>query len=104
MVSLSREPTAQKARASNSRRKDPAQRGPKQERWQPRTLCGNEQRPEAGARALPAHTIANLVCHLLATAGKRVLITAETGRALEVPKNKLPADPAPLRKRAGPGR
>ena len=32
-----------------------------------------------------SHTIANLICHLLAT-GKRVLITAETGRALQVLK------------------
>lgn len=38
-----------------------------------------------------SHTIANLVCHLLAT-GKRVLITAETGRALEVLKQKLPEE------------
>ena len=37
-----------------------------------------------------SHTIANLVCHLLAT-GKRVLITAETARALQVLKNKLPS-------------
>jgi hypothetical protein len=36
-----------------------------------------------------SHTIANLICHLLA-AGKRVLITAETGRALRVLKDKLP--------------
>jgi very-short-patch-repair endonuclease len=42
-----------------------------------------------------SHTIANLVCHLLAT-GKRVLITAETGRALNVLKEKLPADIQPL--------
>jgi hypothetical protein len=42
-----------------------------------------------------SHTIANLVCHLLAT-GKRVLITAETGRALKVLKEKLPADIRPL--------
>jgi MoxR-like ATPase len=42
-----------------------------------------------------SHTIANLVCHLLAT-GKRVLITAETGRALKVLKEKLPADMQPL--------
>jgi len=42
-----------------------------------------------------SHTIANLVCHLLAT-GKRVLITAETGRALKVLKEKLPADIQPL--------
>ncbi len=42
-----------------------------------------------------SHTIANLVCHLLAT-GKRVLITAETGRALKVLKEKLPPDIQPL--------
>ena len=42
-----------------------------------------------------SHTIANLVCHLLAS-GKRVLITAETGRALRVLKNKLPEEIQPL--------
>ncbi len=42
-----------------------------------------------------SHTIANLVCHLLAT-GKRVLITAETGRALKVLKSKLPEEIQPL--------
>lgn len=42
-----------------------------------------------------SHTIANLACHLLAT-GKRVLITAETGRALKVLKDKLPEDIRPL--------
>lgn len=42
-----------------------------------------------------SHTIANLVCHLLAT-GKRVLITAENGRALKVLKEKLPPDIQPL--------
>ncbi len=42
-----------------------------------------------------SHTIANLVCHLLAS-GKRVLITAETGRALKVLKEKLPEDVQPL--------
>jgi very-short-patch-repair endonuclease len=42
-----------------------------------------------------SHTIANLVCHLLAS-GKRVLITAETGRALKVLKEKLPEDIQPL--------
>jgi AAA domain len=42
-----------------------------------------------------SHTIANLVCHLLAS-GKRVLITAETGRALKVLKEKLPEDMRPL--------
>jgi len=42
-----------------------------------------------------SHTIANLVCHLLAT-GKRVLITAQTPRALEVLRKKLPAEIRPL--------
>ena len=42
-----------------------------------------------------SHTIANLICHLLAT-GKRVLITAETGRALQVLKDKLPREIQPL--------
>ncbi|MHB8159292.1 MAG: AAA domain-containing protein [Thermoleophilia bacterium] len=42
-----------------------------------------------------SHTIANLMCHLLAT-GKRVLITAETARALQVLKNKLPEEIRPL--------
>lgn len=42
-----------------------------------------------------SHTIANLVCHLLAT-GNRVLITAETGRALQVLKDKLPEEIQPL--------
>ena len=42
-----------------------------------------------------SHTIANLMCHLLAT-GKRVLITAETGRALQVLKDKLPREIQPL--------
>jgi very-short-patch-repair endonuclease len=42
-----------------------------------------------------SHTIANLMCHLLAT-GKRVLITAETGRALQVLKDKLPLEIQPL--------
>ena len=36
-----------------------------------------------------SHTIANLICHLLAT-GKRVLVTAETPQALRVIKDKLP--------------
>ena len=38
-----------------------------------------------------SHTIANIVCHLLAT-GKKVLITAYTKRALEVLKEKLPPE------------
>ncbi|WP_083694674.1 AAA domain-containing protein [Chlorobium sp. KB01] len=42
-----------------------------------------------------SHTIANLICHLLAT-DKRVLITAETGRALQVLKEKLPKEIQPL--------
>lgn len=42
-----------------------------------------------------SHSIANLICHLLAT-GKRVLITAETGRALRVLKDKLPEEIQPL--------
>lgn len=42
-----------------------------------------------------SHTIANLVCHLLAT-GNRVLITAQTPRALEVLRHKLPAEIRPL--------
>ena len=36
-----------------------------------------------------SHTIANLICHLLAN-GKKVLVTASTTRALEVLKDKLP--------------
>jgi very-short-patch-repair endonuclease len=42
-----------------------------------------------------SHTIANLVCHLLAS-GKRVLVTAETARALKVLKEKLPEEMRPL--------
>jgi very-short-patch-repair endonuclease len=42
-----------------------------------------------------SHTIANLVCDLLAS-GKRVLITAETGRALKVLKEKLSEEMRPL--------
>lgn len=42
-----------------------------------------------------SHTIANLICHLLAT-GKRVLVTAQTPRALEVLQNHLPANIRPL--------
>ncbi len=41
------------------------------------------------------HTIANLICHLLAT-GKRVLVTAKTPRALHVLHEKLPPDIKPL--------
>lgn len=42
-----------------------------------------------------SHTIANLVCHLLAT-GNRVLITAQTPRALDVLREKLPEEIRPL--------
>lgn len=42
-----------------------------------------------------SHSIANLMCHLLAS-GKRVLITAETGHALKVLKEKLPEELQPL--------
>ncbi|MDX9697389.1 MAG: AAA domain-containing protein [Bacteroidales bacterium] len=38
-----------------------------------------------------SHTIANLICHLLAK-GKKVLVTAYTKRALEVLKDKLPSE------------
>ncbi|MDB4011069.1 AAA domain-containing protein [Polaribacter sp.] len=38
-----------------------------------------------------SHTIANLICHLLAN-GKKVLVTAHTKRALEVLKDKLPPE------------
>ncbi|MFH1141980.1 MAG: AAA domain-containing protein [Chloroflexota bacterium] len=38
-----------------------------------------------------SHTIANLVCHLLAS-GKRVLVTSHTARALEVLREKFPAE------------
>lgn len=38
-----------------------------------------------------SHTIANLICHLLAN-GNKVLVTAYTKRALEVLKDKLPDD------------
>ncbi|RJQ46748.1 MAG: DUF559 domain-containing protein [Nitrospiraceae bacterium] len=42
-----------------------------------------------------SHTIANLICHLLAT-GKRVLITSQTPRALKVLSKKVPGDILPL--------
>lgn len=42
-----------------------------------------------------SHTIANLICHSLAT-GKRVLITAKTPRALQVLHEKLPLPVQPL--------
>ncbi|MGD0517879.1 MAG: AAA domain-containing protein [Thermoguttaceae bacterium] len=42
-----------------------------------------------------SHTIANLVCHLLAT-GKRILITAKTPRALLVLEKLLPDELRPL--------
>jgi len=42
-----------------------------------------------------SHTIANLICHFLAT-GKRVLVTAKTPRALQVLHDKLPSEIKPL--------
>ncbi|MFT4037013.1 MAG: AAA domain-containing protein, partial [Thermomicrobiales bacterium] len=42
-----------------------------------------------------SHTIANLVCHLLAT-GQRVLVTSHTPRALKVLRDKIPAEIRPL--------
>lgn len=42
-----------------------------------------------------SHTIANLICHALAT-GQRILITAETARALRVLKDKIPEELQPL--------
>jgi REase_MTES_1575/AAA domain len=42
-----------------------------------------------------SHTIANLICHLLAT-GKRVLITSHTPRALKVLRGKIPRELLPL--------
>ncbi len=42
-----------------------------------------------------SHTIANLICHLLAT-GNRILVTAKTPRALQVLHSKLPKDIQPL--------
>jgi len=42
-----------------------------------------------------SHTIANLICHLLAQ-GKRVLVTSQTPRALRVLKDKIPEDVAAL--------
>lgn len=42
-----------------------------------------------------SHTIANLICHLLAT-GKRVLVTAKTPRALKVLQGMLPEPVRPL--------
>ncbi len=41
------------------------------------------------------HSIANLICHLLATE-KKILITSQTDRALKVLKGKLPGDLKPL--------
>jgi len=42
-----------------------------------------------------SHTIANLICHLLAE-GKRVLITSQTARSLKVLKEKIPEQIQPL--------
>ncbi len=42
-----------------------------------------------------SHTIANLICHLLAT-GQRVLVTAQTSRALKVLEHLIPKEFHPL--------
>lgn len=42
-----------------------------------------------------SHTIANLICHLLAT-GNRVLVTSQTPRALKVLQGKIPKTVSPL--------
>lgn len=42
-----------------------------------------------------SHTIANLICHLLAT-GKRILVTAKTPRALKVLEGHVPEEIRPL--------
>ncbi len=42
-----------------------------------------------------SHTIANLICHLLAT-GKRILVTAKTPRALQVLEDLMPQELRPL--------
>ena len=42
-----------------------------------------------------SHTIANLICHLLAK-GKRVLVTSQTPRALKVLQDKIPQELSPL--------
>lgn len=42
-----------------------------------------------------SHTIANLICHLLAT-GKRLLVTSHTARALRVLKKYFPSEISPL--------
>jgi very-short-patch-repair endonuclease len=42
-----------------------------------------------------SHTIANLICHLLAT-GKRLLVTSHTARALRVLKKYFPPEISPL--------
>lgn len=42
-----------------------------------------------------SHTIANLICHLLAT-GKRLLVTSHTARALRVLKGYFPSEISPL--------
>ncbi len=42
-----------------------------------------------------SHTIANLICHLLAT-GQRILITAKTPRALQVLEGLVPSELRPL--------
>jgi hypothetical protein len=49
-----------------------------------------------------SHTIANLVCHLLAT-GKRVLITAETGRVVALSVGQQPASLSTLQAKLSSG-
>lgn len=61
-----------------------------------RRLCDNygvvvEGPPGTGK----SHTIANLICHLLAH-GKRVLVTSETDRALKVLSHMIPKEIRPL--------
>ena len=96
--------------------REPAPDGPK-DRQTPRTpasdvyfpLPSNAEQQEIAARLATrrvvlvqgppgtgkSHTIANLVCHLLAT-GQRVLVTSHTARALSVLQDKLPKETRPL--------
>ncbi|MDO9465153.1 MAG: AAA domain-containing protein [bacterium] len=53
--------------------------------------CNNKVLVQGPPGTGKSHTIANLICHLLAN-GKKVLVTAYTKRALEVLKDKLPDD------------
>ena len=72
-------------------------------------LLANDQQLEIARRSLKqngilvqgppgtgkSHTIANLICHYLA-AGKKILITSHTSRALSVLKDKIPKDVSAL--------